>query len=1163
MDALGLKRAAEPDDLHDALSESTSKRVKVSPDPSAGAGPAPWAPKVAPVGGNEDEEEPEVVTTSEDLIYDLHTILSRIPTQRRAFAAFLPLPGAPMPGLDVKGAGGIGLALSTRDAAALKASALDVLRNDPAKEDVLSTAATAWELPASTVAFSNAMWGSFIHETVRQTACALLSTNVATTDISFQKLVLHDPSMSPASLVSAEERSPNAYAHVAIALPTSWEGGKLTLSLGSETIEVDQSRDGPFSTSGVTWHCDSSHSISPITTGNRLSLLYSLTHTSSVDPVPTVLDTTSQEFSLAETLVDWLKALATHPDTIKLAAIFLAARSATSFATLSGGDLTKSGLIRRAAKAHGFRFFVARVTVIRSGPAENCECASEIEERNNEREERRENYGCGYGGGGYRGWGSRRRYDYEDEEEDDVSEDEDAEAECGCHRVITDPESAEDSAYFYSLSDEDGKNYDVMQFPLSMEELCPGPPFEQTPDSEQYDLDELTVEHTYSRSALVLWPAASHDTILLSCLGATSLSAQLEDSLALLASLAPPDQAPERQRAENIARALCKSATATVANASSWVRSLLEAALTLREETILSELVRMSKGRLTPTSISSSNIARALETFGESKVLPLIEEMLKPAAKAPGSILSDSPSLLPHAGKLYAAVLSTTDHIDASEADRIAPLVARLGTATFERDILPHIKRQKAKGFHIALAQAFLHDATTGTGEAAATSRRLATSLLTFAVESYEPTPPVVASYLNGYAAQPTSVGDAAELITRALDSDRTDLVKRILDKLLAPAMVPYIAQVVQPFLLVLKANLGKRTGRAYTLKDEPFKSFANGIISGQLDAFQATSAAIGVGPAVYQHPGGYKTPAAVPRSSSCWKLLDLILDSSDPSTLLDKLYTRLLAPPPHTAATYFSKDLPMLWVEIKAELTRRGLAAQLERPGAKSFNSRLRDVAFTSQFNTWSKQALGVNSVAPAIESLKLALTSKSATRLTQVTNLITNSAVAQPFCAKASVCFKLMPEMVTDAWAAPLRHLIAATVRKVVESVGVRPALADNLVLPKIGCNACNECALVDAFLVDPKTATLSLPRLQRIRDHVSIRIRQKGLSIGLIQETVKYGSPHTLRLTKPTSWQGASTWKTRQDAAVVFAKQIAEAKLLEPLGLTSLVAVRLGVK
>lgn len=59
-----------------------------------------------------------------------------------------------------------------------------------------------------------------------------------------------------------------------------------------------------------------------------------------------------------------------------------------------------------------------------------------------------------------------------------------------------------------------------------------------------------------------------------------------------------------------------------------------------------------------------------------------------------------------------------------------------------------------------------------------------------------------------------------------------------------------------------------------------------------------------------------------------------------------------------------------------------------------------------------------------------------------------------------------------------------------------------------------------------------------------------------------TQRHSTPHTLKVSKSASWQTAFAWKTRQDRAVLFAQQLAEANLLGPLGLAETAKSQLGV-
>ena len=151
-------------------------------------------------------------------------------------------------------------------------------------------------------------------------------------------------------------------------------------------------------------------------------------------------------------------------------------------------------------------------------------------------------------------------------------------------------------------------------------------------------------------------------------------------------------------------------------------------------------------------------------------------------------------------------MILSTAKVEPSEATSVASLVATLGAATFERDVLPFVEVQTGAGFQIALAQAFRVEAARTLGGDAATCLRLAERILSLQVDAYQPMlPPAVNLYAYGHygAQKKPSVGEAWELIALALNANRNDLLKRVLDKVLAPTAPTHISQALQPFLPV------------------------------------------------------------------------------------------------------------------------------------------------------------------------------------------------------------------------------------------------------------------------------------------------------------------------------------------------------------------------
>ncbi|KAL8281003.1 hypothetical protein RQP46_006682 [Phenoliferia psychrophenolica] len=1111
---MDLKRPAEPTG---ALSESTNIKPlpPVQPEPL--------------LDSTSNDAEPEVETTAEDILYDLEMCLQpSLQVKRPAFTGATVLASAPPPGLVVEGLGRVESG-SSRDADAIKSQTRASLPHVTVEPDV-STAATRWNLEASAVAFQNtAAWTAFVQETVRTTACTLLSTNPTTTDISFEGLVLHGPSSSP-STFDAFKRQPSVYGFAAVALPSSWEGGIVTISLGPEKVQIDQSKHTQFLPSLVTWHADTSNSISPITSGHRLTIIYSLSHTSSLTPIPTVLNTTTQELSLAATFSDWRRALDDDKVDLDKAVIVLSAKSYAEamFHSLQGADKALVELVQRAAIHDGFDVYLAEISLTR--------------------------------------------------EEEDVSDDEDEPDDCDCPREIMNPHSATSTIEIISL---EGVGVDDLHsmayFALELNDII-GDPYDGKAETEEYEQDTAVLTQTFTRFAVVLFPCDRTDAIIIEHLTAESLSTQLNACIERYQA-APANEVDERARARVLADGLQASEDRTAENSKIWLPSFLGAVIALRDEELFNDISRVSSRSLTLSALDTSTITKLVEIFGNEKVLPLAQAILRspqaattaPALLAPyylaiKTLLISSPSFKPFSSKLYAASLSTTSNVDPREAPSLAALVADLGAAVFERDILPLLSAQQGKGFKTALVKAFLAQARTVTGtgsgsgsdDNAAACRGLATQSLSAAVAQYR----VVASQL-ALRTSHDPVGEAWDLIALALDFDRLDLIKVVLDAVLAPASEPYITQTLQPFLVLLKSNLASRPERLYSLADEPFRAFADSILGLRVRSFQITSASIGHAQQLYYH---HSPPNPTPLSSPVWALFTLILDSPNPLPHLDKLFHRLLLPPSPLPPTYFSISLVALWQEIEPEFKRRRVDHLVDSVAFKAFNNGVLRGAFDEQVKSWTTTLQGAQYLTVALDALKFAVLAQSLTALTIVTDRVSSAPLATvqiPFCTKAASAlptFLLLmgkPSTVTglaqDSWAEPLRGLLASTFNKGLKTLGQRPALADKTGILSLGCG-CTNCISLDAFLVDSTQRVWTLSAPLKLRDHIAFRIQRKGLPLNLTSETIKARTPHQLRLTKPTNWawNSVASWKVRLDPMERFGKSLAEAKLLGVLGL-----------
>ncbi|KAK4699126.1 hypothetical protein P7C70_g7139, partial [Phenoliferia sp. Uapishka_3] len=507
----GKKRSAQCEiPAGDGFESSTSKRTKSTSTSEEPPASAPKGKKLDPKA----REEPPRVGRQLRHIDDIRNLFKSIPPDRSEFAGFQSFSDAPNPCLEVEGFGGIGLPLAARDVELLKGIAKSLKENS-------ASDGTRWQLPASLVKLANPKFEKFIHETVRSTACSSIWTSMITTDIIFEMLVLHTPSSAPSTFVGMEPGShPGAYAHVALSLPGIWTGGSLNVSLGPEDIEVGSSGAGELQTSASIWHSlspsrsalgllqrahhedvytgDTDHLLSPLISGHRITLLYSLVRNSSLVPRPTLFNTTSHQSSLEKILATWLAT----PQSLEKVVVVLDSYTPLTFENLLYGDKTKVDLLWRAAQKAGFDVFLAPATVKFRKTWGTCKCDTEIKRKWDQKEEKKDS------------WREERKrleaqgYDVETDED---SEDEDtADGACVCEKKVTRPVSMSGTVTVGVLTSKDGSRYKNKKPQFKLAELVGTPSQdERDPERERIERKFLEVTRYWSHQVVVFWPSSS------------------------------------------------------------------------------------------------------------------------------------------------------------------------------------------------------------------------------------------------------------------------------------------------------------------------------------------------------------------------------------------------------------------------------------------------------------------------------------------------------------------------------------------------------------------------------------------------------------------------------------------------------------------------------
>lgn len=138
------------------------------------------------------------------------------------------------------------------------------------------------------------------------------------------------------------------------------------------SLVYEASAQPHFETSVVAWYTGVEHAIKPITSGNRLVLLYNLVHTTS-SPCPTLETNSSISNRLARVLKLWKNDRSGRsPEKI---IYFLEGRyqdKKLKGSTLEGADARLLKMFEALAKKHGFSLGLATAKIVLKGPADDA-----------------------------------------------------------------------------------------------------------------------------------------------------------------------------------------------------------------------------------------------------------------------------------------------------------------------------------------------------------------------------------------------------------------------------------------------------------------------------------------------------------------------------------------------------------------------------------------------------------------------------------------------------------------------------------------------------------------------------------------------------------------------------------------------------------------------
>jgi predicted 2-oxoglutarate/Fe(II)-dependent dioxygenase YbiX len=326
----------------------------------------------------------------------------------------------------------------------------------------------SWQISPERVRISGKSWNSALEEVLARAASGLGVSDAV--EAQFYKLLVYE---TGGFFIDHRdtEKSPGMFATLTIALPSRSTGGELVVRHAWREARIDMVSDDPAEARFAAFYADCVHEVRPVGSGCRLTLVYNLIR-KGAGKAPDPPRHEREEKKLTDLLGAWARDVADPEAHSPPKLVYPLSHAYTpaelAFASLKGADAAAAGVLARAAAQVCFDVHLALLTIERTTSAE-------------------------YTGRGRSGWGRWSEPDDGDYEEGEVYE---------------------HSQTLSNWKRPDGAACDFGDMPVAEDEFSPADALEGMTPDEQH-LHEATgnegasLERTYRRAALVLWPTAA------------------------------------------------------------------------------------------------------------------------------------------------------------------------------------------------------------------------------------------------------------------------------------------------------------------------------------------------------------------------------------------------------------------------------------------------------------------------------------------------------------------------------------------------------------------------------------------------------------------------------------------------------------------------------
>ncbi|KAJ6523305.1 hypothetical protein B0H19DRAFT_1201796 [Mycena capillaripes] len=1075
----------------------------------------------------DDENEPEVeqkplISPSTDIKGDFEAALQEDFEFDGVFAwsQRYQIGVAPNPCLNIDGLGTVGIPLSERDARAIISASVPV-----SGIKMKSEASGIWEILSEKVHFENPAFDAWIQKTAGVAASTALTAYTGNKpSFTLKKLVIHELGSQTTYYKEPinDDESNLKIGDFIVVLPGHFDGAQLRLQHAGQAKSLNFAHQSGLSTSVVAAYSGVEHTLSGVTSGYRLSLVYDMvqpiTHAGYRPALPEMQGATQK---LHNIMLSWKQAPEDEETPEFLACLLQHKYSKTpnfGAKSLTGADALLISHLHPLVRQLKFRIYFAHVKVTVSTL---CEA---------------DDYG------GYRERCGRWGWDDSDEEEEEIDED----------RFEDNEEEREESLSVTQVVDLRGMPV-AIDFALEVDDILNGSITDEDPDHEgleRYDRTSANRKKVYNRTILLIFPKDSDMDLSVTAGDVYDYACN-----ALRSSLTVTPTGREKKLVDQLL--LCCQTRRQEAKIPQVVQVLRESADRWNDVQILLRALKTCSVDKNSDLMGPEGFVSAYQAFGWEPLKDFYGEVMKNdesnarrhallARLTQMAAEEEDDEVSLWCNDQADVVLRSLSKIDAAQI----PWLANLGLSRggeFLRDVIfPQLHAQKLdKTFWIPFLQRIqlsMNDIPTASQEVV---KGLIVTCVAETVRNLPafPTKAVIPYYAYAHQRQDKDSAAILEVIKFCVDTKNETWCAEIFTTMRNAARRGDYLQSYPPWLYYaeLSPALIQHMQSAPALDATIFQPFFVDVVKSVISAKRTSPDGKSITPCPLNDLHKSTIMNAARKAGGVFVLKQQLtadtLKGHDSATVQALVRTIV-------------KEFPRTQMQDNSALQAYSeVIIALVRVAIDTFDvSSLRPAAYNSYPYYHRAQTPSDQMISLVKFCFELGAQSQCQRLLLRLVPPPSGTTVVQHVSKVLAPFLPVLRQYLVskrlDFQTEPYKMFAAAVVKSFADKVmSQKPSeVVPAAQLQKIGCGGCGECQALRAFFLSDQ-ASISFSRVQSVRTHLERQLNGTQ-TWGVTLATIRAGSPHTLQITKPASMTAIGLWTANSQAGKTLLQALGDA-------------------